>query len=178
LTVDDASFAEERKCSAGYGEVQRRVLVLGYGNPGRQDDGLGPAVAAAIEQLGLPGVVTYDNYQLVVEDVLEIAAADIVWFVDASLYGAPPFEIRLVTPASAVELSSHSVRPEVLLALAKTHYGRVPEAWLMGVRGYRFEFAEGLSCGARDNLRDAVVRLTQEIRSMVTSAAVQLEEGI
>ena len=27
---------------------QMRTLVLGYGNPGRQDDGLGPAVAAGI----------------------------------------------------------------------------------------------------------------------------------
>jgi hydrogenase maturation protease len=28
-----------------------RVLVIGYGNPGRQDDGLGPAAAAEIEKL-------------------------------------------------------------------------------------------------------------------------------
>lgn len=154
---------------------RRRVLVLGYGNPGRQDDGLGPAVAAAVGALGLPGVVTYDNYQLVVEDTLEIAAADVVWFVDASLYGTPPFEIRPVTPADEVELSSHSVSPEVLLALAQKHCGRAPEAWLMGIRGYRFEFAEGLSCGARDNLKDSLARLLHEIRMAIAPDAPPAE---
>jgi hydrogenase maturation protease len=31
--------------------ARRRVLVLGYGNPGRQDDGLGPAAVAEIEKM-------------------------------------------------------------------------------------------------------------------------------
>jgi Ni,Fe-hydrogenase maturation factor len=33
-----------------------RVLVLGYGNPGRQDDALGPAAALAIAQMGFQNV--------------------------------------------------------------------------------------------------------------------------
>ena len=32
------------------------MLLLGYGNPGRLDDGLGPALAAQVERLALPGV--------------------------------------------------------------------------------------------------------------------------
>ena len=35
-----------------------RVLVIGYGNPGRWDDGLGPALAAELGGLGLPNVTT------------------------------------------------------------------------------------------------------------------------
>ena len=30
------------------------VLLLGYGNPGRLDDGLGPALAAQVECLACP----------------------------------------------------------------------------------------------------------------------------
>jgi len=33
-----------------------RVLVLGYGNPAREDDGLGPLIAERIGELGLAGV--------------------------------------------------------------------------------------------------------------------------
>ena len=53
---------------------EKRILVLGYGNPGRQDDGLGPAVAAGIDSLGWPGVSTLDAYQLNIEDAIDVAA--------------------------------------------------------------------------------------------------------
>lgn len=148
--------------------TRRRILILGYGNPGREDDGLGPAAAAAIESLGLPDVTTCDNYQLVIEDALDIAAADVVWFVDASVNGVEPFEARAIAPASEIEFTSHAVKPEVLLSMARQYCGgRAPEAWLMGIRGYRFEFAEGLTDRARSNLSAAVVRLTSEIRAAI-----------
>ena len=49
------------------------ILLIGFGNPGRLDDGLGPALADAIEKLALPGVTVESNYQLTVEDAAEIA---------------------------------------------------------------------------------------------------------
>ncbi len=67
-----------------------RILVIGYGNPGRQDDGLGPAAAFAIDGLGWPNVSALDNYQLAIEDAVEVAAHDVVWFVDASCEGDAP----------------------------------------------------------------------------------------
>ncbi len=33
-----------------------RAVLIGIGNPYRRDDGIGPALAAAIEQLRPPGV--------------------------------------------------------------------------------------------------------------------------
>ena len=53
--------------------VEKRVLVLGYGNPGREDDGLGPAFAAEIGQLGRQNVTIVNNYQLMIEDALAVA---------------------------------------------------------------------------------------------------------
>ena len=50
-----------------------RILVIGYGNPGRLDDGLGPAVASAMEEFNLPGVSVDSNYQLTVEDAASAA---------------------------------------------------------------------------------------------------------
>lgn len=47
--------------------VSQRILLIGYGNPGRGDDGLGPALAAAIEAMELPGVTVEADYQLMVD---------------------------------------------------------------------------------------------------------------
>ena len=33
-----------------------KTLLIGYGNPGRLDDGLGPALAEAVAKLAIPGV--------------------------------------------------------------------------------------------------------------------------
>jgi Ni,Fe-hydrogenase maturation factor len=57
--------------------AEKRVLVLGYGNPGREDDGLGPAFATEISQLGRQNVTVLDNYQLMIEDATAVADADV-----------------------------------------------------------------------------------------------------
>jgi hydrogenase maturation protease len=67
-----------------------RILLIGYGNPGRQDDGLGPAVAAEMAKLGLAHLTVYDCYQLNIEDAIDVAEHDAVWFVDASKVGESP----------------------------------------------------------------------------------------
>ncbi len=136
-----------------------RVLVMGYGNPGRQDDGLGPAAAAAIEALAWPAVTTSDNYQLVIEDVATIAEHDIVWFVDAARDGPVPYEVRPLSPLFDVGFTSHLVKPETLLAMTEQYYGRSPDAYLLGIRGYEFSFCEGLTPMAQANLCRAVTLL-------------------
>jgi DNA-binding response OmpR family regulator len=50
--------------------MANRVLVIGYGNPGRLDDGLGPALAETLQRLDLPGVTVDADYQLTAEDGL------------------------------------------------------------------------------------------------------------
>lgn len=142
-----------------------RILVLGYGNPGRQDDGLGPAVAAGIDLLGWPNITAYDNYQLNIEDALEVADHDVVWFVDAAKDGPSPYRVCDLSPAGSIEFTSHIVRPEVILAIARQYYGKSPRAFLLAVRGYRFEFVEELTPGAADNLCEALAMLTGEIRA-------------
>jgi hydrogenase maturation protease len=140
------------------------TLVLGYGNPGRQDDGLGPAVANAIDQMGLPNVTAYDNYQLNIEDALEVAAHDTVWFVDASTAGAAPYAVSVLAPVGKVEFTSHIMHPQTILAIAQQCYGKAPAAFLLGIRGYQFEFIEALTPAATENLGAAVAMLTDQIR--------------
>ena len=148
-----------------------RILVLGYGNPGRQDDGLGPAVAAGIDRLGWPDLTAYDNYQLNIEDALEVAAHDVVWFVDASKVGQSPYEVRDVAPSDSIEFTSHLVRPEVILSIARRYYGGAAQAFLLGVRGYEFAFVEELTPQADANLQAALTMLTGRIRAAQAAGA-------
>jgi hydrogenase maturation protease len=133
-----------------------RVLVLGYGNPGRQDDGLGPAAAQALEQLRLPNVRVETGYQLNIEDAAAAVEHDAVLFIDAAAEGPEPFELRQVEPASGMAFTSHIVPPGVLLAICRQCYGRAPRAWLLAIRGYEFELAEGLTERATANLQQAL----------------------
>ncbi len=143
----------------------RRLLVLGYGNPGRQDDGLGPAAAERIEALGLPGVTVDADYQLNIEDAAAVAEHDAVVFVDASLSGPEPMQWRPLAAASEITFTSHSVSAESVLAASKRHFGATPEAWVLGIRGYAFEFAEGMTPKALANLEQAVAFLVSWIRA-------------
>jgi hydrogenase maturation protease len=140
-----------------------RILVLGYGNPGRQDDGLGAAVVARIESLGWPNLTAFDNYQLNIEDAFEVAAHDVVWFVDAARTGPAPFTVHDVSPAAGIEFTSHLMRPEAILAIAREYCGGSPQAFLLAIRGYEFEFLEELTPAATDNLHAALAMLNNWI---------------
>jgi hydrogenase maturation protease len=139
--------------------------VLGFGNPGRQDDGLGPAAAEQIEALGWSNVTAHENYQLNIEDALDVAEHDVVWFVDAARTGPSPFVIEALAPAASLEFTSHLVRPEAILAMAHQYYGATPRAFLLGIRGFEFEFVEALTPSAETNLRLAVDMLTDRLRA-------------
>ncbi|MDT8323211.1 MAG: hydrogenase maturation protease [Bacteroidota bacterium] len=135
----------------------RRILLIGYGNPGRLDDGLGPALAAAVEKLAPAGVTVDSDYQLTVEDASDVAAHDIVIFADASTSGTEPYYVEAVEAKAALSFSSHSVEPAVLLHLAQTLFEAKTRGYILGIRGYEFnEFGEGLSEPAAQNLEKAL----------------------
>ncbi len=143
------------------------ILVIGYGNPGRGDDGLGPALAEAIEALRLPGVSVESDYQLSVEHAEPAARCAVVVFVDAVCEGAGPFWMRAVEPGrSSPGFSSHHVDPATVLALARDLFDGRARGYLLGIRGYTFDpFAAGLSEPAQQGLRAATGGLAAVIRS-------------
>lgn len=146
--------------------MAERVLVIGYGNPGRLDDGLGPAFAEAIERLELPGVRVEADYQLTVEDAALAAEADVVVFADASVDARPPFELKRIEPAADITFSTHEIAPEGVLGLAADLFGASPKGYALAIRGYAFnEFGERLSDGALSNLAAAVNGMTPALES-------------
>ena len=143
--------------------MNRKVLLIGYGNPGRRDDGLGPALAAGIERLGIPDVRVESDYQLTVEDAVDVAGHQVVIFADADCRGPAPFSFSPLQPAASQGFSSHGIEPQEVLGLAQTLFGRRPEAYLLGIRGYDFEpLQERLTAQAEKNL-EASLRFLKSV---------------
>jgi len=143
------------------------VLLLGYGNPGRRDDGLGPALAARLEARGIAGLTVDSDYQLTVEDAEAVTRHEAVIFADAAAEGEEPFFWRRIAPGGPPGFSTHSVEPEEVLSLAKTLFASEPVAYVLGIRGYEFdEFGEGLSARAEANLAAAEEFVVEEVRNL------------
>jgi hydrogenase maturation protease len=115
------------------------VLVIGYGNPLRGDDGFGFRAAERI-----PGALAV--HQLTPELMEPISRADRVLFLDAAAEGVPgEVRRRPVHPAPDARSFTHHSTPESLLAGALALYGRAPDAILLTVTGADFSLSETLS---------------------------------
>jgi hydrogenase maturation protease len=142
------------------------VLIIGYGNPLRGDDGLGWRAA---EQLALewPEAETLTCQQLTPELAGPISRAARVAFVDAAAAG-PPGAIsqrRLEPDAAAPASFTHHVNPGVLLALSEKLFGHLPEAALFSVAGASFDFGQALSPA----VEAALPELVRQVRAWASS---------
>jgi hydrogenase maturation protease len=162
-------------------ETRETVLLLGYGNPGRLDDGLGAALAAQVELLALPGVTAQADYQLCLEDAEAAARHDVVIFADAATSGAEPFSFQRVSAASNLGFSTHALQPEAVLGLAQQLFGARTVGYTLAIRGYAFnEYEESLTGQARANLAAAVafIRRLSEHGSFRELAASGFAPGV
>lgn len=145
--------------------AEPRILVIGYGNPGRQDDGLGPECARRIEAWQLGNITTQDNYQLSVEDAYDIAQYDTVVFVDASIEAIDAFSFSPITGGGQTGFGSHSLTPSAVVELSRTLFQVSPAAFLLGIRGFEFDrFEEKLSDKAEQNLQTALAFLSSWLK--------------
>lgn len=164
------------------GALARRVLVIGFGNTLRRDDGAGVVAArllAADARLAADDVVVREAYQLLPEMALDLGEATLAVFVDADARGLPgSVEIRQIDPLSAARTdadargepgaSSHHVGAGELVALAAELTGHAPRAVAIGIGVADLELGEGLSPAveaALPRVVEIVARLVAEHRA-------------
>jgi hydrogenase maturation protease len=147
------------------------VLVIGYGNALRGDDGLGPHVAGAVAAWGWPGVRVRTVIQLVPELAADLAGARLAVFVDArdGTAGAGVEPICL-SAGDRADWTTHAADPRGLLALTWALYGRAPEAWWVTAPGEDFGFREGLSQFGEQGARAALQRVETILREWVVGS--------
>lgn len=140
------------------------LLVIGIGNPLREDDRVGLVV---VERLmahfgpDFPGRVVYEPDIVLAE---EIAAVSTLLIVDALATASDaPWRLTPLTPAATIfpagGLSSHLFDWGMVLAMARDLFGHAPHAWLCGVRAHSFGLAEELSVPCRVDAEETVVLL-------------------
>ena len=150
------------------GAPGRRILVIGIGNPGRRDDGLGPALAAQLMALCLPGVTVESDYQLSIEHAEMAARHDLVVFADAArdAAGNSAFYLRPIAPVPGASCFSHRVSPQAVLQLAADCFAAQPGGWVLGIQPEDLEsYAEGLTPTAEKNLASALATLRMAIEN-------------
>lgn len=137
------------------------TLIIGYGNPSRGDDALGPGLLEEIARL-LPqhpewgAIELLTDFQLQIEFVLDLADRQRIVFVDAAASGAEPFAFAPLTASSGSTAATHALTPDALLTVFCNHYDCAPPpSFLLAIRGHDFELGAPLSDAARHNLQAA-----------------------
>lgn len=141
------------------------IVVVGYGNALRTDDGVGWHAAQLLaEDSRLDGVEVLQRHQLTPELALDISAATLVVLIDASRdVPAGELSIERVEPAAGAGSSgSHHLTPSMLVSLAHALYGRAAKVFVIGCGVQSIEIGDVLSPSveaALPRLVDAVAEL-------------------
>lgn len=135
-----------------------RCLVVGVGNVGREDDGLGWAFVDWLEDVGVCArAERVRRYQLLLEDADLFARFERALVVDATREECvPAYALSSPEPRLDVTFSSHAMSVPCVLAATAACFGRVPAVELLAVRGYSWRLRMGLTAHAAANLEAAI----------------------
>jgi hydrogenase maturation protease len=140
------------------------ILIIGYVNNLRSDDGVGRYLAEMIDQQQLLLVKTLSVHQLTPELVLEITEALAVIFIDATASLTDEITLQSLEPTQDKTRLGHTSNPEQLLSFCKNLYHKCPSAWLLTIPTHNFEFGETFSDLTQAAIAPALTILTQLIK--------------
>ena len=137
-------------------------LIYGIGNVGRQDDGLGWAFVDWLEaQSRCANAEIQRNYQLLLEDADLISTKRRVLFIDATKDDAvTTFTLERAAPKMDFSFTSHAISIPAIMATCQQCFERLPEVYVLAIRGFEFELEMGLTPAAQRNLDDATAYLS------------------
>ncbi len=169
------------------GKPEHSILIVAYGNLSRRDDGVAFHLVRRLrDALGLPegenvpGEAIDDDYaewsdrlavaclhQLAPEIADIVSQRDIVVFVDAHVSGIgwQPVEWRKLPPEYHSGMVSHHLKPDAVLALCHSLYGRCPQGYVLSIEGSDFDFGETLSPSTAALLDQAMGHLVALLRA-------------
>jgi hydrogenase maturation protease len=137
-------------------EGHKKILVIGIGNTGRQDDGLGWLVIDHILE-DYNDIRKEYRYQLQIEDAELVSHYSKVIFVDATKEQVDNgFYLKPCKGSIGHGLSSHALHPETILGLTNELYDKYPEAFILGIQGYYWGLQVGISEQARVNFKKTI----------------------
>jgi hydrogenase maturation protease len=146
-----------------------RILIVGFGNPLRSDDGLGPRVAEELLRNPLPAAEILVRHQLTPELAETVAHAELVLFVDATRRpGSDELRCVRVDASVATATFTHELTPAAILSLAEKVYGTSPPAFEVSLHGECFDLGERFS----PKIAEKLPALVDFVRNFVAQSAV------
>ncbi|MHB8134205.1 MAG: hypothetical protein ACYDH1_08270 [Anaerolineaceae bacterium] len=161
MTKEQKSFSKPVLDSEQVLKNIPRTLIVGYGNPDREDDGVAWYVLQGIaRKLNIPISTDTDigiypegntldfwfNLQLMPEMASDMVDYQRICFVDAHT-GAVEEEIHIEKIISKFQNSplTHHMTPETIVSIMEHLYNHKPETLFVSIRGYQFRFLRSLS---------------------------------
>jgi hydrogenase maturation protease len=145
-----------------------RILVIGYGNTLRQDDGLGWIAAHQLQaQHASPQITFITCHQLTMDLAEALSTAEIAILVDAQK-GDPPGQISeqiIAADQTLVDTMHHHMEPPALLAYTQALYRQAPLTHLFTITAASFGFGEELSPAVQAALPDLLTQINRVIEA-------------
>jgi hydrogenase maturation protease len=145
------------------------LLVLAYGNPLRDDDGVAWKIAEHLHRRR-PDVEIVCVHQLVPELCEHVSRAEGVLFLDAAV-GTEPGRVAVRGVEAEPQDSGfgHVLSPSGLLELVRRLYEKVPPALLATVTGRDFSFGSELSPPVEAALPEAYAKAQSALERLAAS---------
>ena len=137
------------------------TLIIGIGNESRGDDALAPLLLRELDvQLAArkerESIELLEDFQLQIEHAVDLLERELVLFIDAGIDTAAPWSFYRIQPDDGQTLLSHALAPEAVLTTYTQVYRQPPPpAFVLCLRGERFELGEALSPAAVRHLAAA-----------------------
>jgi len=144
-------------------------MVIGYGNPLRQDDGLGLRAAEILEASGIEVIRCS---QLTPELAAAIADSNLTIFLDAAADLEPGVVRCTEVTSEAASAWTHQLTPGQLLSLASM-FGNTPRAVLIAGGPISMDFGEGLTAGGEECARRMAAAALRVIAGELQPSGVQ-----
>lgn len=142
-------------------KMEKKVLFIAYGNPDREDDGVAWHVLKGLAKyFGIYNIDWNDDFysrlgtnpdfffilQLTPELQDLIINYEYVCFIDAHL-GAEfkDVELKKLKPKFEPSTLSHHMTPQFLMDITRASFNTCPEAVLLTIRGFEFQFKQQLT---------------------------------
>lgn len=138
----------------------KKVLLVGFGNEYRRDDGLGIRLLDLIDD----EIQKIKIQELSIDILDDIENFEVVIFVDAALEGED-INFRKIEKEPKFSPLTHHLSPEELLIWAENINKKSYEFYLLSIRGYDFDFGEEISKEGERNLLKAKDFLSNFLKS-------------
>jgi hydrogenase maturation protease len=149
----------------------KKILIVGYGNSLRGDDGLGPLIAQQIADRPEPASVRIRVVrlpQLDISLVSDMKDADTVIFVDARHdEDENPVVVKSVTPQASVAFGGHSTHclgVDTLVTIIRDWYDTRQQCFLVMPKGYDFSIGDNISFQGMQAADSAINKIDNLIR--------------